>query len=186
MPRHWSAVTLVLVVILGLFALGRSPGTHAQDATPIAAPGHPIVGAWIQELDPSNPAVMPELIMFFSDGTMLNKDAEGAINFGVWEASGDSSVNLTLVSTAPGETVGMEAAVIFVVRAELEVAADGQSFTGTYTFEITTTTGEATGQYGPGTITANRLAVEPMGEPIGTFEDLFGGLEGGAEGTPEE
>ena len=47
---------------------------------------------------------------------------------------------------------------------------DGQSFTGTYTIEPPAGVAEAmgipAGQLGPGNVTAQRIAVEPMGEPV--------------------
>ena len=57
------------------------------------------------------------------------------------------------------------------IRASIEVAEDGQSFAGTYTIEFPAAMAEAMGlpvgqQVGPGTVTGQRIAVEPMGEPV--------------------
>ncbi len=67
------------------------------------------------------------------------------------------------------------------VRASIEVAEDGQSFAGTYTIELPAGMAEAmgapVGQLGPGEVTGQRIAVEPMGEPVGPLL---------AEGGPEQ
>jgi hypothetical protein len=56
-------------------------------------------------------------------------------------------------------------------RTSIEVAEDGQSFAGTYTVEPPAAMAEAmgapVGQLGPGAVTGQRIAVEPMGEPVG-------------------
>ena len=51
------------------------------------------------------------------------------------------------------------------IRATFEVAADGQSLSAVYTIEFVET-GVPTGQMGPGTATATRIVVEPMGTPV--------------------
>jgi hypothetical protein len=46
--------------------------------------------------------------------------------------------------------------------------------------------GAPTGEYGPGQVTGTRVAVEPMGTPVGSLDELFAGFEEGtepAEGT---
>ena len=45
MPRFPVLVPVVAVVLLALVAAGRLPGAVAQDATPGAFAGHPVVGA---------------------------------------------------------------------------------------------------------------------------------------------
>ena len=63
----------------------------------------------------------------------------------------------------------------FTIRASIEVAEDGQSFAGTYTFEPPAAFAEAmgapAGQLGPGEVTGQRVAVEPMGEPVSSGAD---------------
>ena len=68
------------------------------------------------------------------------------------------------------------------IRASIEVDPDGQRFTAAYTLE-NTGEGFPAGEYGPGAVTATRMQVEPMGTPVGTFEDLFSQFED--EGAPE-
>jgi len=63
----------------------------------------------------------------------------------------------------------------FTVRTSIEVAEDGQSFTGTYTIEYPAAMAEAmgmpVGQAGPGDVTAQRVVVEPMGVPVGPIPE---------------
>ena len=63
------------------------------------------------------------------------------------------------------------------IRAVGEVAAGGDTFTATYTIELTGPDGTSQGEYGPGTVEARRIAVEPMGTPVGTLEELFAQFE---------
>jgi plastocyanin len=56
--------------------------------------------------------------------------------------------------------------------------------TATYTLEFVDAGGTATGQYGPGQVSGTRIAVELMGEPVGTLEELFAQFEEG-EAPPE-
>lgn len=71
---------------------------------------------------------------------------------------------------------------MFVVRADIEVAEDGQTLTATYTGEFIGPDGTSTGEVGPGLAEGTRLAVEPQGTPIGSFEEVFGEQP---VGTPE-
>ncbi len=61
----------------------------------------------------------------------------------------------------------------FMVRATVEVDETGGAFTARFTGEFIEPDGTATGEYGPGTATATRIAVEPMGTPAGPLEVLF-------------
>ena len=73
----------------------------------------------------------------------------------------------------------------FRIRASIEVAADGQSFTASYTLELLDpATGEGMGEYGPGTATGTRLMAEAPGTPVGSLEDLFSQFEGTPEASP--
>jgi hypothetical protein len=69
-----------------------------------------------------------------------------------------------------------------VVRRITRVSEDGQSWTAEYTLELT---GEDAppGEYGPGSATATRINVEPMGTPAAPVEALFPDLFPPEEGT---
>jgi hypothetical protein len=174
MRRIPLLLSVVAVMLLGLFALGRAtPGIVAQDDMT----AHPIVGSWLLT-DPAFPDDPPTLVVFHSDGTFIQTEAEGPVGVGSWEATGERSLAGTFI-----QQFGDEAGVFRVtIRATAEVDASGNSFTATYTLELTGPDGMSQGEFGPGTVTAERIAVEPMGTPVGSIEDLFAQFE---EGTPE-
>lgn len=169
-----SLLGLLAVVLLALTAGGfGGRGTVAQeDATPVAA-GHPLVGAWIIDTDADDPSNAPGVVTVGADGTWSEVDSDGTTGLGAWRATGDRTANLVILY--PSEEGSLQ------VRATVDVAADGQTFTASYTIAFM----NLDDQYGPGTATATRLEVEAPGTPVGTFEDLFGAFEGSPEaGTP--
>ena len=178
MRRLSVVLSLVVIMLIGVVTLGRS--VTAQDATPSAMSAHPLVGTWVVDTDPENTDNAPALFIFFADGAYLEYDAEegGDVAAGRWQATGDQTGDLTLVFVSVNEG-GYEG--MGKIRASVEVAPDGASFTATYSIEFIDPAGEGTGEYGPGMATGTRLSVEPMGEPVGSAEELFGG----GEATPE-
>jgi hypothetical protein len=60
-----------------------------------------------------------------------------------------------------------------IIRASIEVAPDGQSLTATYTLEFIDPDGTSSGEIGPGMAEGTKLAVEPMGTPVASFEEAF-------------
>jgi hypothetical protein len=169
MVRLSVVVALVAVVAVVLVVAGRpGPGAVAQDATA----GHPVVGSWFLT-DPAFPDDPPSLAVFHADGVYLQADTDGTVGVGSWDATGERSLAVTFV-----QQFGDETGVFTVtIRAAGEVDAGGDTFTATYTIELTQPDGTSTGEYGPGTVTAERIAVEPMGTPVGPLEDLFGQFE---------
>ena len=179
MRRPFGSLSVVVVVVLGLLVtLGGS--TTAQEATPAAMGGHPLVGTWLLDTNADDPANAPEVTIFTADGAYISVDAEGFPNLGVWEASGERSATLTLVSPGLEEDAF---AGTFMVRATIDVDDTGDAFTAQYTGEFVEPDGTATGEYGTGTATATRIAVEEMGTPAGPIEVLFE-EEDAAEATP--
>jgi hypothetical protein len=141
--------------------------------------GHPIVGAWLYTPESSaegrrHPAA------FSSDGIYWQFDAQNLVGIGVWEPTGPISAAVTFVDQIPDGAGGL---VTETVRALVEVAPDGQSFTAEFTVEESGG-GFPEGQYGPGSVSATRMAVEPMGTPAGTLDDLFAGFSEGTEAPP--
>ncbi len=172
-----AVFSLVLVGLVGRVAFTGS--SAAQDSTPMATTGHPVVGTWLL-VDDDDPESEPSLVVFTSDGIYQQTDYDGSTGFGVWEATGPSSAAMTFYfqfSDDEGNFAGRA-----TIRAAIEVDPDGQRFTATYTLE-NTGEGLPTGEYGPGAVTATRMQVEPMGTPVGTLEELFGQFED--EGAPE-
>ena len=170
--RRRSSLFALLALVLAV--LGLAPLARAQDATPAAMAGHPLVGAWVLDTNADDPANAPGVATVAADGTFHEVDSDGSSGLGTWRPTGDRTAELVIVY--PGE----EGA--FWIRVTLEVAADGRSFTASYTAELVGTDGAGTGQYGPATATGTRLEAETPGVPVGTLEDLF--AQFGA-GTPE-
>jgi hypothetical protein len=183
MKRSTVLTTLVLaavIALVGAFAVGLSHrGISAQDT---ATEDHPIVGVWLADTDPENEANALETFTFHSDGSYISVGGDDT-TVGAWEATGATTGTLTLVgyeSDDEGNAFGS-----ITIRATFEVGADGNSFTGQYTFEFTEPDGTASGQAGPGTVTGTRLMVEAPGTPVMTLEELFGAVEGTPEASPE-
>ena len=166
-------------VLGALFALVFLFGVSGSNIAAVAAQemaDHPILGSWMLDADPDDPANPPSLVVFTSDGSYLEVDAEGGVGVGAWESTGANSGNLT-IRFLDSEVGGMG-----IIRASFEVAEDGDSFTAEYTIEFVDIDGESTGEYGPAPATGTRAGVEPMGEPEGSLEDLFSLWE---DATPE-
>jgi len=86
-------------------------------------------------------------------------------------------VTFTVVTDGPAQ---------IVIRASIEVAADGQSFTGTFTdeFVFDPAGGGTSGEIGPGTITGTRLEAKAPGTPAMTFEEFLPQPKETPEATP--
>jgi hypothetical protein len=179
MPRFVVLLSMVVVAVSLMVTAGR--GTTAHEATPTTMSGHPLVGTWLLDTNADDPANAPEVTVFTADGAYISVDAEGFPNHGVWEATGERTAGLTIIS--PGMENEETFAGTFVVRASVEVDEAGDSFTAQYTGEFVTPDGTGTGEYGPGMATATRIEVEEMGTPAGPLEVLFEG-EAEAAATP--
>ncbi len=179
MHRIAAFVFVVAVLLLAAVAVGVGSRALAQEATPAAMGEHPLVGTWLLDTNADDPTNAPEVTIFTADGAYISVDAEGFPNHGVWEATGERSATLTIVSPGMEEEAF---AGTFVVRATAEVDETGDAFTAQFTGEFIEPDGTATGEYGPGTATATRIAVEPMGTPAGPLEALF--EEEAAAATP--
>jgi hypothetical protein len=109
--------------------------------------------------------------------TIANLEGTG---YGSWVATGERSTDATFLIPQRDPECGCFLGYA-TVRSSIEVADDGQSFAGTFTVEFPAGMAEAmgapVGQLGPGEVTGQRIAVEPMGEPVGPLP---------AEAAPEE
>lgn len=169
-----AAIILIVVAL----AVGAARIAGAQDTG--ADSVHPLVGTWLLDTDVDDPENPPEVDVFTADGGVISVQATGDLILGVWEATGDNSATITFVGPEAEEDAYFG---LFVIRAQVEVDESGDAFAGSYTFDIVDPDGNATGEHGPGGVSATRITAEAPGEPIGTFEDLFSIFEGGA--TPE-
>jgi hypothetical protein len=163
--RRLASTTTVLVALL-LATVASAPGVSAQDTA-----DHPAVGAWIIELSPGEEP--PELVTIGPGGIIVNAGPEGA-GYGAWAATGDRTADATFLFPLVDPEAGFLG--YATVRTSIEVAEDGQSFAGTYTFEVPPELAEAfgapVGQLGPGEVTGQRIAVEPMGEPVAPIPEF--------------
>ncbi|MBA2470021.1 MAG: hypothetical protein H0V37_11505 [Chloroflexia bacterium] len=165
-----------LIAACLLFALVAPAAALAQEATA----SHLLVGSWVldTDTDPASPENPPSLARFSADGGYVQIDADGVNALGAWEPTGDATANLTIMFVDEEEG-------ITTVRASVDVAADGQTFTASYTLEfLDPSTGELSGQIGPGTAEGTRMVVEGPGDPVTSFEEAFSEYEGTPEATP--
>jgi len=162
--------SLVVLVLAGLLAFGQAgPSVVAQE------PRHPIIGWWLVDTSVEDPANPPSSVRFSADGGYIQVDIDGSVTLGAWEATGEQTANLT-AQFFEGE--GEEFFGTGTIRAAIEVDASGDALTGPYTIEFADASGASEGEFGPGTASGTRIAVEPMGTPVGSLSDLFGEPEG--------
>lgn len=159
MRRTFHAMASVIMVYATVFVARDS---IAQDVTPDTAT-HPVVGSWMLTLEPGMGIPLPSLGNFAADGGYTQLDPNATMALGAWEATGDTTADATFIYV--GEEDGMN-----FVRASVEVAGDGQSFSGTYTISfLDPDTGEMSEEFGPGTVDATRIVVEAPGTPTAPF-----------------
>ena len=149
---------------LALAATARS--ATAQDATPTAMAGHPLVGTWIVDRNPDDPTEIPTYNVLTADGGLIDPTVGGA---GVWEATGPDTANFTLTGTIA------ELGGYFVVRGSIAVDAGGDTATAWGSSTIVAADGTILDQQmderaqGAHLV---RIKVEPpeaMGQPLAGF-----------------
>ena len=174
--RRFGVFLLVAVVLLGTALIGGGAFVTAQE-TDVA--DHPLVGIWVVDMAPEDPANPSEQAIIAADGTMVEFAADTPAGYGVWEPTGDTTANMTF-------------AVLFddgsrrLVHASVEVATDGESFTATYTneFFLNPSPGQSSGEIGPAMAEGTRLVAKGPGTPIASFEEFFAQAGGTPEATP--
>jgi hypothetical protein len=175
--RRLVPTTIVLMALL-LASVAAAPGMSAQDMAE-----HPAVGAWIIESSPEDATDPLELALIAPGGLITNAAPDGN-GYGSWAATGDRTADATFLIPFNDPEAGFLG--FATIRASIEVAEDGQSFAGTYTFEPPAGMAEAmglpVGQLGPGEVTGQRVAVEPMSEPVGPLPEEP--EEGSPAGSP--
>jgi hypothetical protein len=177
------ALVMSVLALMGGVLFAASSVVGAQDDE-MSTEGHVLVGTWLADTDADDPSNPQEVFAFHDDGTYtssgIGENGDSDVTLGAWRATGDRTAELTVVQAIQ---TGEDTYGNIVIRASIEVAEDGNSFTAPYTIELQGVPG-AEGEYGPGTATGTRIAVESMGTPVGSLEDLFGQFEE-EEGTPE-
>jgi hypothetical protein len=79
---------------IGLALATASGQAGAQEASPSSMVTHPLVGTWIVNRDPTSEIDAPSIVVFTSDGGVLDPSLNVA---GVWRATGPRSAEWTLV-----------------------------------------------------------------------------------------
>src|SRR5919112_3655547 len=161
-------------VTLGLGLSSRIDRVAAQDATPTAMAGHPLVGTWIVDRNPADPAEMPTTNVITADGGVIDPSVGAA---GVWAATGPDTADFTLIAifeegmaVTGQQTQGGSS--YFVVRGSLAVDAGGDPATATVSQTHVAPDGTVLDQLAEGTSTYLRLKVEPqdaVGQPLAGF-----------------
>lgn len=174
--RRTNVIPLLAVMLASAVLIGGGRFAAAQD------PGqadHPATGAWATESEPGDAEYSPRLVILSADGSALFVSGYETMGIGSWEPSGDTTaiVTLTAVTDGPAKVV---------IRASIEIAPDGDSFTGTFTneFVFDPAGGGTSGEIGPGTIEGTRLVAEAPGTPTMSFEDFLPSPEGTPDATP--
>ena len=169
---------LSVLFVIGALALGGGRLVAAQDDADDYA-GHPLIGTWELLADVGDGDVScPSQVAFTDDGAYIDVDCDGVVVLGTWDPTGDTTANLAFTGGSQDEG-------FYTVRAAVEVATDGQTFTAPFTFElIDPMSGEGMGEFGPGMATGTRLVAEAPGTPQGSIMDLFSQFEGTPEASP--
>lgn len=175
--HHLRLFAPVAALMVGLLVFGSAWQVSAQDSAPSP---HPAVGGWHVTSDPTDPLLSLLTTVLMADGTLVNiTGGDTSPTVGVWAPTSETTADLTIIATTDGPAY-------VLIRASIEVAPDGQSFTGTYTNQfVFDPAGEGmSGQVGPGTLTAERLTVEGPGTPEASFADIFPQPDVAPEATP--
>ena len=164
----------VLATLL-LAAAAIAPAAVAAQDDSQATADHPFVGAWVIDADSADPSP-PDQILLVGPGGTLSDASLDFFGYGAWTPSGDRTADVTFYTPIGDAETGFLG--FQTVRASVEVAEDGQTFSGTYTNEFPAAalegTGIAAGEYGPEEVTGQRIDVEPMGEPLGPMPQQGG------------
>ena len=172
--RTQRVSAFVFVVLIALAALSMRSDVAAQDTT---TQRHPLVGVWLADTDLESENALDNFL-FSSDGSYLQRDANGSVSLGVWEATGEQTATLMIV-TAEGDDDSTNYGTI-IIRATIEVSADVNSFTAEYTNEFIDPNGTSTGEAGPGFATGERVVAEAQGTPVMSMEEMFSQMEDGS------
>jgi len=174
--RRTSVLSLSAVVLLGTLLIGGGRFVTAQE---IEMADHPARGSWTVASDPGDAEYSPRLAILSADGGAFFVSGYETTGVGAWEPTSDTGANVTFTVVTDGPAQ-------IVIRASIEVAPDGQAFTGSFTNEaiFDPAGGGTSGEIGPGTLAGTRLAAEAPGTPVMTFEEFFAPPAGTPEATP--
>lgn len=155
-----AAVAVSLVVAVGAVA---AP-TPTPTTVTVAQPEHPIVGTWLLDVTPTQPAGEPRsqaLVTFMPGGGLVATESDSpTVGLGSWKALNPTRVAMTgqhFAFNPKGAPAGRA-----VVRAEATVRGDQLS--GPYSVQRFDTHGRLV-QSGRGTTRGRRFAVQPLTPP---------------------
>src|SRR6185503_897035 len=102
---------------LGLALAARGHRAAAQESTPDAMAGHPIVGTWIVDRDVDGSTEAPTMLVHTADGSTIDPLFDVC---GGWQPTGPHSANVTLFGLIDGGSGGY-----IVIRASVEIDEAG-------------------------------------------------------------
>ena len=163
----WKFGLVAALLIAGsTMTTGRSDlATAAQEATPGALAGHPLVGTWIVDTDVDMTSDPPEVGIFNADGTVFGLGASRWVS-GAWEAADDHTGTVTMTGVFEANGGGY-----VVVRGPHEVDESGDAWTCPCTFTVVAPGGTVLTS-GSATAHATRLPIETadaVGKPLPGF-----------------
>ncbi|MFN8679493.1 MAG: hypothetical protein U0Z70_24125 [Thermomicrobiales bacterium] len=143
----------------------RDLATAAQEATPGALAGHPLVGTWVVDTNVDTANDPPEMGIFSADGTVFGLGASRWVS-GAWEAADDHTGTVTMAGVFDANGGGY-----VVVRGPHEVDASGDAWSCLCTFTVVAPDGAVLAS-GSATAHATRLPIETadaVGQPLPGF-----------------
>lgn len=142
---------------------------------------HSAVGSWSVESDLPDAEYTPRLVILSADGSALFISGHQTTGIGAWQPMGDTSAMLTFAITTDGPAY-------ILIRAQIDLATDGKSFTGIFTMEAVfdPAGGGTRGEIGPGAMDGTRISAEAPGTPAASFEEMFPQPEGTPIATPAD
>jgi hypothetical protein len=180
MRRTIPAILASVAVALALSVAAPVAMAQAQPTS-----DQPLVGAWTLHPIAADPSQV-SLMIIDAGGTLVNTDQDGTTGLGAWAATGDRAFDLTFEEAIRGDDGSFAGTA--TIRASGEVAADGQTFSGTWTFEppaaMAGLMGVPAGQLGPGEVTGERITAQPAGEPVAPMPDLTQAAPPSPEASP--
>lgn len=125
-PGNTTAITAALLAVtLAAAPVGAAKG-DGKDMT-----RHLLAGAWLIDTTPQDTSDPLELLSFDGGGIVTNPGAGG---LGSWRPTDKTSAEATILLPSTDPEAGFAGFITF--RTNLEVATDGQSFSGTYTLQL--------------------------------------------------
>ena len=161
-----------VVLLFAVILLGTGVSAIAQDTDPVT---HPLVGSWVFDSDAEDPDNVPELVTFFADGTAVLTSPDGPGAHGAWASKDDGTADATFLFV-------FQKGYRVLLRLNVGVAEDGESFLASYTNEYFTASDVSSGEIGPRVAEGSLIGVASPGTPVASFEEFpfeefFGGTE---------